>query len=112
MLGELLKLNLGHGHERIDLVLGALEVLDTECINGYHLDASLVAHLKYLRRSSVRAEMEDEGVSYSSQRFEPQVVPFYSLNVVIAGKTPVTVHNKCNMLRDWTLFKGANEQLS
>jgi hypothetical protein len=48
MFGDLLELDLGHGHERINLVLGALEVLDTKSIDGHHLDASLVADLEYL----------------------------------------------------------------
>lgn len=53
MLGDLLKLDLGHGHERIDLVLGALEVLNAKGIDSNHLDARLVADLEYLREVSM-----------------------------------------------------------
>jgi hypothetical protein len=45
MLSQLLKLDLCHGHEGIDLVLRALEVLDAEGVDGDGLDASLVADL-------------------------------------------------------------------
>jgi hypothetical protein len=45
---QLLELDLGHGHEGIDLVLGALEVLDAEGVDGDDLDASLVADFEYL----------------------------------------------------------------
>lgn len=45
MLSQLLQLDLSHGHERIDFMLRALEVLDAERIDGHHLDAGLVADL-------------------------------------------------------------------
>jgi hypothetical protein len=45
MLRQLLELDLGHGHESIDFVFGALEVLDAEGIDGHYFDTSLVAHL-------------------------------------------------------------------
>jgi hypothetical protein len=49
-------------------------------------------------------------MSYSSQRLEAQVVPFYRLNVVIPSEPPVAVHDKSNMLWNWTLLERANEQ--
>jgi hypothetical protein len=48
VLCQLLQLDLGHGHERIDFVLGPLEVLYAECIDGYDLDTSLVADFENL----------------------------------------------------------------
>jgi hypothetical protein len=49
MLGQLFELDLGHGHERIDLMLRTVEVLDAEGVDGNDLDARLVADLEYLR---------------------------------------------------------------
>jgi len=43
MFRQLLQLYLGHGHERIDFMLRALEVLDAKCVDGHYLDTSLVA---------------------------------------------------------------------
>jgi hypothetical protein len=48
VLGQLLKLDLRHGHEGVYFMLRAFEVFDAECINGNDLDAGLVAHLEYL----------------------------------------------------------------
>jgi hypothetical protein len=44
MLYQLRQFDLCHVHERVDLVLGALEVLDTEGVDGDDLDAGLVAY--------------------------------------------------------------------
>lgn len=48
MFGELFQLDLCHGHERVDFMLGALEILDAKCVDGNDLDAGLVAHFKNL----------------------------------------------------------------
>jgi hypothetical protein len=48
MLGQLFELDLCHRHERVHLMLGALEVLDAERIDGYDLDAGFVADFEYL----------------------------------------------------------------
>jgi hypothetical protein len=48
MLYELSQFDLRHVHERVDLVLGPLEVLDAEGVDGHHLDAGLVADFQYL----------------------------------------------------------------
>jgi hypothetical protein len=48
MLGQLLQLHLRHGHERINFMLRALEVLYAECVDGDNLDASLVADFEDL----------------------------------------------------------------
>lgn len=44
MLRHLRKLHLGHIHECIDLELGPLEILDTECVNCDDLDATFIAN--------------------------------------------------------------------
>lgn len=47
---------------------------------------------------------------YPRQGLEAQVVPFYSLNVVITRKSPVSIHDECDMLRDRALLEGPNEK--
>lgn len=49
VFSQLLELDLSHGHERIDFMLGALEVLDTEGVDCDDLDTSFVAHLEDLQ---------------------------------------------------------------
>lgn len=49
MLCKLKELDLCHFHKRIDLVLGPLEVLDAERVNGHHLDAGFVADFENLQ---------------------------------------------------------------
>ena len=51
VLSQLLELDLGHGHQRVHLVFGALEVLNAERVDGHHLDAGLVANLQNLGAS-------------------------------------------------------------
>ena len=63
VLCHLLQLHLGHGHEGIDFMLGALEVLYAECVDGDDLDASLVADLEDLRWSA-RLKNTDDSLSY------------------------------------------------
>ena len=48
VLSQLLQLHLCHGHERINFMLRALEVLYAECIDGDNLDASFVADFEDL----------------------------------------------------------------
>lgn len=52
------------------------------------------------------------GESYPSQRLKSQIVSFYSLNVVIPSKPPVAVHDKRDMLGNWALLKGPDEQFA
>jgi hypothetical protein len=48
MLGQLIKLDLGHVHESVDFIFGALEVFNAKGVDGDNLDSGLVAHLEYL----------------------------------------------------------------
>lgn len=48
VLSQLLQLHLCHGHERINFMFRALEVLYAECIDGDNLDASFVADFEDL----------------------------------------------------------------
>lgn len=48
VLDELCKLNLGHLHQAIHLMLGPFEVLNAECVDGNVSDTGLVAHFEYL----------------------------------------------------------------
>lgn len=48
VLSQLLKFDLGHGHQRIDLMLRALEVLYAECVDGDDLDTRFVAYFEDL----------------------------------------------------------------
>lgn len=111
VFSQLLELDLGHGHERVDFMLGALEVLDAESVDSHDLDAGFVANLEYLRVWSIW-QCTPWWCTYTSERLKTQVVPFYSLNVVISRKPPVAVHHEGNMLRNRPLLKRANEQLS
>jgi len=95
VLGQLLQLDLGHGHEGVDLVLGALEVLDTEGVDGDDAHARPVAHL------------EDP-----CQRLEAQVVALDRFDVVAARKPPVAVHDESDVLRHGALSQRPNEQLT
>jgi len=63
VLCHLLQLDLGHGHEGIDFMLGALEVLYAECVDGDDLDASLVADFEDLRWSA-RLKNTDNSLPY------------------------------------------------
>lgn len=45
VLQQLLKLDLGHGHKPLNLIFWAIKVLDTECVNGHDLNATVVAYL-------------------------------------------------------------------
>jgi hypothetical protein len=112
MLSQLLKFDLRHGHEGVDFVLRALEILNAKGIDGHHLDASLVANLQYLVHASAYTGTIDRTYPYSSKGLKPQIMPFYSFDVVIPGKPPVAVHNECDMLWNRALLQGANEQLS
>jgi hypothetical protein len=49
MLGQLLQLHLRHGHERVDFMLRALEVLYAEGVDGDNLDTSLIADFEDLK---------------------------------------------------------------
>ena len=48
VLRELLELNLCQLHETFDFILGPVEVLGTESVDGDYFDASLVAHFQNL----------------------------------------------------------------
>jgi hypothetical protein len=50
--------------------------------------------------------------AYSSQGLKPEVVSLYGLNMVVPRKPPVTVHHECDMLGNWALLEGADEQFS
>ena len=93
-------------------MLRALEILYAECVNGHDLDAGLVADLQDLETISRVPTKPEVSPSYQCQRLEPQIVPFYRLNMVIPRKPPVTIHNKCNMLWNWALLERPNEELS
>lgn len=49
MLYELFQFEFGKLHKPVDLVLGAVEVLETEGVDRHDLDAALVADLQDLR---------------------------------------------------------------
>lgn len=112
MLSELFELDLRHRHERIYFVLGAIEVLNAKRIDGNYFDTSLVADLQDLMVTLAEGGKDVGRLPYPRQRLETQVVPFYRLNVVVARKPPVAVHDKRDMLRDRSLLKGADEELS
>jgi hypothetical protein len=38
-------------------------------------------------------------------------VAFYSLDMVVARKSPVAIHDERNMLRDWSLLEGTDKDL-
>jgi hypothetical protein len=112
VLSQLLKLHFRHRHEGVDFMLRALEVLDAKGIDGHHLDASLVAHLQYLTPALANAIPGCRACPYSGQRLETQIVPFYGFDVVVPGKAPVAVHDKCDMLWYGALLERANEEFS
>jgi hypothetical protein len=56
VLRHLRQLHFGHIHECIDLELGPLEILDTECVDGDDLNATLVADFQNLGKLSVREQ--------------------------------------------------------
>lgn len=64
VLRQLGELDFRHVHERIDFVLGSLEILDAEGVDGYHSDAGFVAHFQYLsiRSTSALCETLHSGV--------------------------------------------------
>lgn len=95
MLHQLRELHLGHVHQRIDLVLGPLEVLDGEGVDGDHLDAGFVA------------DLEDLG-----ERFEALVVALDDLDAVLASESSVPIHDKGDVLGYGTLTQGADEELT
>lgn len=49
MLYELFEFYFCKLHKPVDLVFGAVKVLDTERVDGHDFDAAFVANLKYLR---------------------------------------------------------------
>ena len=114
VLGQLQQFELCHSHQSVDFVFRALEVLDTECVDGHDFDTCFVADFEYLgtRFSKTGMYKTCRRKYYPGQRLEPHVVSFYGLNVLFAGEAPVTVHDECDMLWNGTLPKGANEQLS
>jgi hypothetical protein len=67
MLSQLLKFHLRHGHEGVNFVLRALEVLDAKGIDGHHLDTGLVANLQYLILALAYNSARWESSPYSSQ---------------------------------------------
>lgn len=54
-----------------------------------------------------------EGVTTNlSQRLEAQVVSLRSLDLVASRKPSVSIHDECNVLRNWSLAHRAYNQLA
>lgn len=53
----------------------------------------------------------DGAGAYSGQGFKAQMVALQSLNLMVLRIAPVSVHNKCHMLRDGALFESPYKKL-
>lgn len=113
MLDELFEFDLGHVHECIDFVFGALEILDAEGVDGNMRHPRLVAYLEDLRRFlSERVCRKGAHRIYLCQGLKPQIVSFHGLYAVRFGISSVPIHDKGNMFRDRALTQGADEELA
>ena len=114
MLRKLEQLDLGHVHKRINFVFRPLEILNTEGIYGDDLDASLVAHVQYLQKSTVSRLVHGffELSTHPRYSLKAQVVPFNRLDLVFSCKSSVSVHDKGDVSRYWALSESSDEEFS
>lgn len=107
VLDKLLKLDLGHLHQPVHFVLGALEILDAEGVDGHVGHAGLVADFQDLEILSV-CWIQIHGLwVYPSESLEAQVVSFDRLHAVSLRKSAVAIHHKGNMFGNRSLTQCA-----
>jgi hypothetical protein len=115
VLDELFELDLGHFHQAVDFILGPLEILDTEGVDGHVCDAGFVADLEDLEwfvSRFVQMGALCGSCAYPCQCLEAQIMSLDRLDAMCFGKSPVAVHDKGNMFGYRPLSQGSYEQLS
>lgn len=102
MLADLEKLGLCEGHEGVDFVRGALEVLDGEGVDGDAADVEAHAYLEHLRaaRSARGTAAGSVWKTYAAQGDEPVCVPLLDALVAGAGVPAVAVHHEGDVAGD------------
>ena len=121
VLAELEELLLRQAHERVDLVLRALEVVDGERIRGDAADVEQETDLEHLfartqssvdgaRTGDTAREEERRGAeTHPPQSDEAVRVPLLHAQVVHAGVAPVPVHDEGDVARDGACGEDAQE---